>query len=609
MKDDLIYTYISAEQALELDTCMRHPALELEELSFVGFISSSDVDLADLFVRFLRAHLRFPIEEIWDKRTLNMAYRKGDKNTVFVVRCDCFESEELMNSVYPSMLIYRDFIFERNLKHFYIGDARFIESATKYMPDLFLVNNVVLQLTNIRRQVEDDIVTAKSLTGKVLIPEDSKVDLMLWLGQRAFNVLDGKGKVLKLNKLRAKSNAYAKSFIYTDLSSLQITLNNEKEAMNCLDKAGKYSDQIKNRNFKQTVVLQKALLYVNQREWERAEFEMKSLIGQFMAGDSISIIIAAYNLLAYSLIKQYKVEEANHAVRYALQESIASGDVLAKATSLWLLGDINSARGRYVDARKSYRDSLSFYTSRQKLPQVAYNLLRLGDSYKDIGEYYFARMYYQAALELYTYRRLNYGKALSLRGLALIDMALDQLDSAKEDLLESIKLFVKERSPYDQGYSEVCLGECFLLEGRLQDADYKLEEASGLLECEWGKMMLSRLRGLLLMRTCDYDRASRYLKEALFFFKRIDDKSNRLSALIDMGELCYCQVDLPSSLSFLQEALDLTNEYQIIPSRIRIYEILAKVYDELGEPDKAMKYKTLCQRIQALLQLLQELNK
>lgn len=62
------------------------------------------------------------------------------------------------------------------------------------MPDLFLVNNVVLQLTNIRRQVEDDIVTAKSLTGKVLIPEDSKVDLMLWLGQRAFNVLDGKGK-------------------------------------------------------------------------------------------------------------------------------------------------------------------------------------------------------------------------------------------------------------------------------------------------------------------------------------------------------------------------------------------------------------------------------
>ena len=76
-----------------------------------------------------------------------------------------------------------------------------------------------------------------------------------------------------------------------------------------------------------------------------------------------------------------------------------------------------------------------------------------------------------------------------------------------------------------------------------------------------------------------------------------------------MGELCYCQVDLPSSLSFLQEALDLTNKYQIIPSRIRIYEILAKVYDELGEPDKAMKYKTLCQRIQALLQLLQELNK
>lgn len=151
-------------------------------------------------------------------------------------------------------------------------------------------------------------------------------------------------KVLKLNKLRAKSNAYAKSFIYTDLSSLQITLNNEKEAMNCLDKAGKYSDQIKNRNFKQTVVLQKALLYVNQREWERAEFEMKSLIGQFMAGDSISIIIAAYNLLAYSLIKQYKVEEAIHAVRHALQESITSGDVLAKATSLWLLGDINFSR-------------------------------------------------------------------------------------------------------------------------------------------------------------------------------------------------------------------------------------------------------------------------
>lgn len=609
MKDDLIYTYISAEQALELDTCVRHPALELEELSFVGFISSSDMDLANLFVRFLRAHLRFPVEEIWDKRTLSMAYRKGDKNTVFVVRCDCFESEELRGSVYPSMLIYRDFIFERSLKHFYIGDTRFIESATKYMPDLFLVNNVVLQLTNIRRQVEADIIIAKSLTSKILIHDDSKVDLMLWLGQRAFNVLEGKGKVLNLNKLRAKSNAYAKSFVYTDLASLQITLNNEKETMGCLDKAEKSSKQIKDRNFKQTIVLQRALLYVNQREWERAEFEIQSLIGQLMAGDSISITIAAYNLLAYSLINQYKIEEAVSVVRHALQESITNGDVLAKATSLGLLGDINAYRGRYVDARKLYRDSLSSYASRQKLSQVAYNLLRLGDSYKDVGEYHFARMYYQVALELYTYRKLNYGKALSLRGLALIDIALGQLDLAKENLLESLRLFVQERAPYDQAYSEVCLGECFLQEGLLQDADCKLEEALGLLESERGKMMLSRLRGRLLIRTCDYDRASRYLKEVLCFFKRINDKPNELSALIDMGELCYYQADLSGALSFLREALSLANEYQVIPCRVHVYETLAKVYDEQGEPDKAMKYKTQSQRIRTLLQLLQELNK
>lgn len=54
---------------------------------------------------------------------------------LFDLRCDCFDAEKLTYSIYPAMLLYRDYIFDRGLKHFYLGDARFIESATLYLPD------------------------------------------------------------------------------------------------------------------------------------------------------------------------------------------------------------------------------------------------------------------------------------------------------------------------------------------------------------------------------------------------------------------------------------------------------------------------------------------
>lgn len=611
MNSNSLYTYISAGQAVELDVCMRHPALELEGLSFVGFVSSSDNELADLFVRHLQNSLRYPVKEIRDKRALGMAYRQGNEKAIYVIRCDSFDADELTHSVYPAMMIYRDFIFDHHLKHFYVGDKYFIESATHFMPDLFVVNNVVLQLTNYRRLIEDDIASGKMLAGKMRIPDDTlKIDLTQWLGQRAFNAKDGKGKIMKLNKLRAKSGFYAKSFIYTDLSSLYIISGRFPEAMECLRKAEKYSGQIGNRNFRLKIILQKSLLYAFERKWKLSEEENLLLTGQLVEGDSVSLAISAYNLLAYCLIRQHRLEDAADAVQQAFLESGNNGDTLARATSISFLGDIAVCQSAYSEARRQYRASLSLYASRSRLPQVALNLLRLGDTFRAVGETRFARMYFQAALELYTHLELNYGKALSLRGLALVDLALDRGGMAITNLRTATKLFGCERSPYDQAYSKVYLGECFLSEEQVQEAERLLEEASEVLHGygEREEMFLSRLKGIILLRTGVYDKAAEYLENVLSYSWRIGDKANVISTLIYIGEIYYYRKDFTKSLSSLKEALDLSCEYQFVRSRMRIYQLLVKVYEGLEDREYAEKYTKRFQRIQALLQLLYELD-
>lgn len=609
MSENSIYKHISSKQALELDVCLRHPALELEELSFVGFVSSSDGDLAELLLRLFRKSIRFPVKEIRDKTSFVEIYQKGKGDTVYVIRCDCFDTEELIQFVYPAMLLYRDYIFDRGLKHFYLGDARFIESATRYLPDLFLVNNVVLQLTNILYLIEKDIVIGESLTGKKLLALDpKKIDLMLWLGQRAFNVGDGTGAITKLTKLLAKKNFYGKSYLHIDLSSVYMTNGDNHNALVYLDKAKSRSAKTKNRSFTQAVSLQEALFNAERRAWALVEKETRLLIEQWIEGDSISTLISAHNLLVYSLIRQHKMEEASQILSIALEVSEKNWNMLARAISYGLRGDINCFRGFYEESQRLYRDSLSFYASRQRLPQIAFVMVRLGCSYKVTGEYYFARKYYQKAYELYRYCHLNYGMAHSMLGLAQVGFCLGQRQVAERKYQQAINLFGKEKSPYDQACSKIYLAECLIEDERYDEAGRLLEEVAIDLKGEYELGIVSRLQGRLRICECAYEEASALLMEALSCFKSVDDKANILPCLVDLGRLKQYQGDFPTSYLYLQEALHQTEIAENIPARMQVYRLLEDTCKKMGEQQKAVKYKTQAQRIQNHLSRLQKLN-
>lgn len=616
MKNDPIYTYLSAEQALALKTFIRHPSLTMEELPFVAFVSLSDTKLKELFVGYVKRGLGKAIEVVSTVADLTAIYREGRSDVLYLIDCLSFPPSLLTKSVYPMMLLYRDFIFERKLKHIYLGGEGFITSASQQMPDLFLINNVVLPLKNERQPVEKDIAAGKALLRTKPAPRtpNERIHLALWLDQRALNVGEVKEKESEAHNRPADDRLHTQIYADIHASSVYISTQEWEKAQEHLEKAQEAAGEIQNRSFLRAIRLQWAFLCLNRAEWEKAAGILRQFIRETGAGDSAEQLFSAYQALSYAFIRQNRLEEAGEALSYILEKSRQSGARNMQAPACLYLGDIYQYRMQYRSARKYYRQALTIYTSRESISQFAYCLLKLGYSFLSTDDRPWACSYFNQALLLYKSQRLNHGKASALYGLAQCACGLANTPEKTYGLLkEANELFLKERDLKSVAETERCLGTCLQADNRLPEAEDAYLNA---LETFWKfhpayekeEMSVYALLGSLYTDRQMFSQAETCLCKAKDYFTRINDVENLMKVYTGLGlfHLTRPSADAPDqALAYLQKALTLSIEHNSLSTQWTVRQALAQLYLRMGKREESVKQQSQAETIR---QVLEQLN-
>lgn len=254
--------------------------------------------------------------------------------------------------------------------------------------------------------------------------------------------------------------------------------------------------------------------------------------------------------------------------------------------------------------------ALGDYAKAQKRTLISYNMLRKKPSlFPDemkvrLFTSLYSSCYYQAKYDsalYYIYQSEPYleegtvAKASFYSRLATVYTVMRKHHKAILYYKKSIVVFEKSNAPILLAHSYYNLGQSTkeidpekaipIFEKALEiarKADY--ERIVGYALEELGDLHLTRK---------DYARAAAYNTEALEIMRRSGDPHGIVNVLLNMGKQEYETSNFDTSLGYLNEALEITEDIDDLPNLEYCYEYLYKSYERMGDYKMAHHYHKL----------------
>lgn len=277
-----------------------------------------------------------------------------------------------------------------------------------------------------------------------------------------------------------------------------------------------------------------------------------------------------------------------------LSENIdyASGKMKAYIT----MGENSNMAANYVTAMEYFFKAMSIAQNTHSQKDIALIMDKIGNCYQRITDFESASNFYNNALEIY--KKLNDRKGIiqSLvhiagaygmqndcdKGLKYYDQALEiaNEDNDKEQLIVI--------------YNGI--GNCYTITGDYDKSlsYYKLSWEIAI-EMNDGKKISSLLNniGNIYRIKNDLDKAIEYTKKAFQRADSINYKEMAATNLYNLSGIYFEKKDYSKSMQYIDRARKEAEELGYILLKIKIWEQYVKLYQELGQFDKANEYHTL----------------
>ncbi len=297
------------------------------------------------------------------------------------------------------------------------------------------------------------------------------------------------------------------------------------------------------------------------------------------------------------------IEKLDRAVQLQTGSPARQADL---AASLSELANTNFYAGHY-DASEALNQRVLKMQREifgERHPQVADTLINLGAIQFQLGHYADSERYYRQALEIvkawYGDQHPETADAMTFVGQALTNQK--RFDEAADLLKQSRAILVSTYGPVHQrvAFADNELGNAALRQGKLDDAEGDFQEALNIYRTVYNNkhyqvgITQCNLGGVYLERK-DYPRAEQFVRDALETYSK--------SVAPDHYNVGIAHIRLGAALIGQHRFRDAEQEslagYNILmkkanPNLIWIQNAskdLAQIYDALGEPDKAAKFR------------------
>jgi DNA-binding SARP family transcriptional activator/tetratricopeptide (TPR) repeat protein len=297
------------------------------------------------------------------------------------------------------------------------------------------------------------------------------------------------------------------------------------------------------------------------RKWLDVELDtLVSISGYAAAHDWLSHTAQLARGLSHYLCNGGYYAEAFLIFDHYLGIARRSGDRLAEATALRLIGRVDLCIGRFRQAADGYRQALALYRA-------------AGD---------------------------RAGQADALSGLGLAETQLGDYEQAAEHQREAVAAYLDLGDPYGEARSLGNLGFVLRLQGRYEDAVgffHRALDLSGKVGDSQGEAFALARLGVVDFHQGRYHRATEYLRRSLALFRELGGKADEPEILVRLGDAYLKQGCFEQAAGNYERALDISREIGDKDAEADVLNSLGNLLLQTGKPDQAHAHHTVALRL------------
>lgn len=264
----------------------------------------------------------------------------------------------------------------------------------------------------------------------------------------------------------------------------------------------------------------------------------------------------AYSLRNLAFVHQQysRYDESCKLAYQALTLFEKCGDLTGEASALNTLG-INYYRlGDFENAVLIHLKALQKRESENDRPGIAASYINLGNVYSGLKDYENCLKYYYKGLDVMISNNDRMGKAAIINNIASVNIMKGDHASAVGILEESIAIKKEISDERGLAVSYNNLGECYLNLG-------------------------------------DADRAVMFQNHALHLYEKALNPSGEALCYLGLGKAFHQKKDFSEAEKNLGKALKIFEELELRDDQIEVYEALASMYFDKGDPLSAYQYQ------------------
>ncbi|ACF14183.1 diguanylate cyclase and serine/threonine protein kinase with TPR repeats [Chloroherpeton thalassium ATCC 35110] len=268
-------------------------------------------------------------------------------------------------------------------------------------------------------------------------------------------------------------------------------------------------------------------------------------------------------------------------------------DLSGQARAFNTLGNIYQRIGDYDAALENHTQSLKLRDELGVSSDKASSLNNLGNIYLETGDYPNALQNYMNSLQLMQEAKDARGMAGCYNNIGNIYQRLEEYEDALDYYHKCLTL---TNNIKDRWIEASCLNNLGSLFHQNKDYDKALAyyhdslEISRELEDRWGKGLLLANIGNVHLSQSENKKAHEFFIKSLLLTSEIDDTEGKIEALLGLGKLAYDGGNISEALTYLSEALSLTEEGGFQELCYRTHELLSDAYELLGDISSAYKH-------------------
>ncbi|WP_162556004.1 tetratricopeptide repeat protein [Reichenbachiella versicolor] len=289
----------------------------------------------------------------------------------------------------------------------------------------------------------------------------------------------------------------------------------------------------------------------------------------------------------------YAQGDFNKAIEYykkSYKTDLLLNDPVGIAGSLTNIANIYAEQGKQKEALEYYLKSLEIQKDLKNEYREARNLINIGVTYTEMGDFPKALEFFNKAVAIYEKPGNTYRSFILLESLGVLYKEYKEYDKALYYFNKGLEMCVAQGMKKEIASYLSNIGNVHNAQSNYDKALGYYNEALKIAKQINDKSKISRVLNNIAgveVLTKDYEQALKKYKKAQAINETIGYKKELFKNYIGIALILYSREQYEEALEYALKSQQMVDEMDLLPPKRNFAQLLAKIYEQMGDFEKA----------------------